>query len=63
MVCGLTSQTEWTGVMLSTRFDEVGASPNATWFLAEGQDAAVLTRSIPMEKAFDDAMIVYAQNG
>ena len=63
MVCGLTSQTEWTGVMLSTLFDEVGASPNATWFLAEGQDAAVLTRSIPMEKAFDDAMIVYAQNG
>jgi sulfane dehydrogenase subunit SoxC len=63
MVCGLTSQTEWTGVMLSTVFAEVGARPDATWFLAEGQDAAVLTRSIPMEKAFDDAMIVYAQNG
>ena len=63
MVCGLTSQTEWTGVMLSTLLDEVGASPDATWFLAEGQDAAVMTRSIPMEKAFDDAMVVYAQNG
>ena len=63
MVCGLTSQTEWTGVMLSTLLDEVGAGSDATWFLAEGQDAAVMTRSIPMQKAFDDAMVVYAQNG
>ena len=63
MVCGLTSQTERTGVMLSALFADVGADPNATWFLAEGQDAAVMTRSIPTEKAFDDAMVVYAQNG
>ncbi len=63
MVCGLTSQTEWTGVLLSTVLREVGAHAGAAWFLAEGQDAAVMTRSIPMEKAFDDAMIVYAQNG
>ena len=63
LLCGLTSQTEWTGVMLSTVFREVGVRDNATWFLAEGQDAAVMTRSIPMEKAWDDAMIVYAQNG
>jgi len=63
MVCGLTSQTEWTGVLLSTLLKEVGAQEDATWFLAEGQDAAVMTRSIPMEKAFDDAMVVYAQNG
>ncbi len=62
-VLGLTSQSEWTGVMLSTLFREVGVSPKATWFLAEGSDAAVMTRSIPMEKAWDDAMIVYAQNG
>src|SRR4051812_25391111 len=45
-VCGLTSQSEWTGVMLSTIFDEAGAQPRATWCLAEGQDAAVMTRSI-----------------
>ncbi len=63
MVCGLTSQTEWTGVLLSTVLREVGARPDAQWFLAEGQDAAVMTRSIPMEKGLDDAMIVYAQNG
>ncbi len=63
MVCGLTSQTEWTGVMLSTVLNEVGAHRGATWFLAEGQDAAVMTRSVPIDKAYDDAMIVYAQNG
>jgi len=62
-ICGLTSQSEWTGVMLSTLFREVGVQPKATWFLAEGSDAAVMTRSIPVKKGFDDAMIVYAQNG
>ena len=62
-ICGLTSQSEWTGVMLSTLFREVGIQPKATWFLAEGSDAAVMTRSIPVSKGWEDAMIVYAQNG
>jgi sulfane dehydrogenase subunit SoxC len=62
-ILGLTSQSEWTGVMLSTIFKEVGVDPKAKWFLAEGSDAAVMTRSIPIAKAWDDAMIVYAQNG
>lgn len=62
-ICGLTSQSEWTGVMLSTLFREVGVDPEATWFVAEGGDAAVMTRSIPMEKAWDGAMIAYGQNG
>ena len=60
---GLTSTSEWTGVPLTTLFREVGASPKATWFLAEAMDAAVMTRSIPIEKAFDDALIAYGQNG
>jgi len=62
-ICGLTSQSEWTGVMLSTLFREVGLRSKASWFLAEGGDAAVMTRSIPISKGLDDAMIVYAQNG
>jgi sulfane dehydrogenase subunit SoxC len=62
-ILGLTSQSEWTGVMLSTILREVGVDPKSTWFLAEGFDAAILTRSIPVTKAFDDAMIAYAQNG
>lgn len=62
-ICGLTSQSEWTGVMLSTLFREVGIKPKAKWFLAEGSDAAVMTRSIPIKKGWDDAMIAYGQNG
>jgi sulfane dehydrogenase subunit SoxC len=49
--------------MLSTLFREVGVKPKASWFLAEGSDAAVMTRSIPVSKGWDDAMIAYAQNG
>jgi len=62
-IAGLTSTSEWTGVPLATLFREVGARPQATWFLAEGGDAAVLTRSIPVSKALDDALIAYGQNG
>ena len=60
---GMSSNSEWIGVPLRVLFDEVGAKPEAAWFLAEGGDASVMTRSIPMAKAFDDALIVYAQNG
>lgn len=62
-VDGLTSASEWIGVPLATLFREVGIQDGATWFLAEGMDAAVMTRSIPVEKAFDDAMIALGQNG
>jgi sulfane dehydrogenase subunit SoxC len=60
---GLLSTSEWTGVSLASLFNEVGIAPDAKWFLAEGSDAARMTRSIPIEKAFDDAMIAYGQNG
>jgi sulfane dehydrogenase subunit SoxC len=60
---GLTSTTEWTGVPLSTILREVGVQDGAAWILAEGSDAAVMTRSVPIDKAWDDAMLVYAQNG
>ena len=62
-IAGLTSTSEWTGVALATVFREVGVRPQAKWFLAEGGDAALLTRSIPVTKAFDDALIAYGQNG
>jgi sulfane dehydrogenase subunit SoxC len=60
---GLTSNSEWTGVPVSTLFREAGAQRAASWFLAEGADACLMTRSIPMEKALDDALVVWAQNG
>ncbi len=60
---GLLSCAEWTGVMLSTVLAEVGLDPRARWILAEGADAAAMTRSVPIDMALDDAMLVYAQNG
>jgi sulfane dehydrogenase subunit SoxC len=63
LIDGLTSNGEWTGVPLSTVLREVGVRKSATWFLAEGGDAAKLSRSIPIEKAWDDALLVYAFNG
>jgi len=63
IVDGLTSNCEWTGVPVSTLLREVGAERSASWVLAEGGDAAVLSRSVPMEKMLDDALVVYAQNG
>lgn len=60
---GLLSCAEWTGVLLSTVLREAGVQKGARWMLAEGADAASLTRSIPLEKAMDDALLAYAQNG
>jgi sulfane dehydrogenase subunit SoxC len=59
----MTSNTEWTGVPVATLFREVGVKPEARWFLAEGADACHMTRSVPVEKGWEDAMVVWAQNG
>ena len=60
---GLLSCAEWTGVELATLLDEVGVKPGAAWILAEGADAAGMTRSIPLDLARDGAILAYAQNG
>jgi sulfane dehydrogenase subunit SoxC len=60
---GLVSCAEWTGVSLKLVLQEAGLKPEAKWVVAEGADAAAMTRSIPIEKCLDDAMLVYSQNG
>jgi len=60
---GLLSTSEWTGVQFSTIAREVGLKDGGAWVLAEGADAAVMTRSIPMEKMLKDAILAYGQNG
>jgi sulfane dehydrogenase subunit SoxC len=60
---GLVSCAEWTGVRLATVLREAGLKPEARWVVAEGADAAALTRSIPIAKCLDDALLVYSQNG
>jgi len=60
---GLVSTSEWTGVPLSILLKQTGLKPGAAWALAEGADAAVMTRSVPIDKCLSDALIVFAQNG
>ena len=60
---GLTSTSEWTGVPLATILNEAGVRPGAAWLLAEGADAAAMTRSIPLAKALRDCFLAYGQNG
>ena len=60
---GLLSCTEWTGVRLSTLLDEAGVEPSAKWVVAEGADAAAMSRSVPLAKCMDDALICLYQNG
>ena len=60
---GLVSGAEWTGVRLADLLDEAGVDPKAQWILAEGADAAGMSRSVPMVKAMDDAIIALYQNG
>ena len=60
---GLTSTSEWTGVPLATILHEAGLRRGARWLLAEGGDAAMMTRSIPLEKALRDCFLAYGQNG
>ena len=60
---GLLSCAEWTGVRLSDVLAEAGVQPGATWMLAEGADACAMSRSIPVAKAMDDAILAYSQNG
>ena len=62
-VKGMMSCAEWTGVRLKTILDELGLKPEAKWMLAEGSDGSEMSRTLPVEKALDDVMIAYAQNG
>ena len=57
------SCSDWTGVPLSILLEEAGVKPEAHWILAEGADAAAMSRSVPMAKAMDDAVLALYQNG
>ena len=60
---GLVSCSDWTGVPLAVLLEEAGVKPEGKWLLAEGADAAAMSRSVPMAKAMDDAMLALYQNG
>ncbi len=60
---GLSSCAEWTGVPLAVLLDEAGVDPKAKWIIAEGADSPHLTRSVPIKKVMDDALVAMYQNG
>ena len=60
---GLTSNSEWTGVLLSTLLKECGVQSGGSWIVAEGAEEVKGNSSIPMTKALDDCFVAYGQNG
>lgn len=60
---GWTSCSEWTGVPLSLLLAEAGVQKGASWIVAESADAGKHAKSIPLEKAMDDVLVAYGQNG
>ncbi len=60
---GLVSASEWGGVPLSVLLQETGIKPQGKWIVAAGADAAMMSRSVPMDKVLDDAIVALYQNG
>lgn len=60
---GLASCSEWTGVPLRTVLELSQPQDGAAWLLAEGADPCGMQRSLPLDKALDDCLLAYAQNG
>jgi sulfane dehydrogenase subunit SoxC len=60
---GLTSNAEWTGPLLKTLLMEAGVQSNATYVVYEGAENEKGANTIPLNKAMDDVIIAYGQNG
>ena len=60
---GLVACSEWGGVPLAALLEEAGVKPGAKWIVADGADSPVMSRSVPLDKAMDDAIVALYQNG
>jgi sulfane dehydrogenase subunit SoxC len=60
---GLGSCRDWPGVPLGILLEEAGVKPEGRGLLADGADSAAMSRSVPMAKAMDDAILAIYQNG
>jgi len=60
---GLASCSEWTGVPLSLLLADCGVQKQAKWVIAEGADPCKMQRSLPIEKATEDVLVAWGQNG
>ena len=62
-VHGMTSCSEWSGVLLSVLLNEAGVHKGASWLVSEGGDAGKFTHTLPLAKAMEDVIVAYGQNG
>lgn len=61
---GMLSCSEFTGVPLSLLLEDAGFDrKRAKYLLAEGADGSSMTRTIDIDRALDDVMVAYGQNG
>jgi sulfane dehydrogenase subunit SoxC len=60
---GLTSSSEWTGVLMSSLLKEVGVQKGASWVVSEGSEEVHGAGSIRLAKMMDDVIVAYGQNG
>lgn len=60
---GMIHNVMYTGIPLKALLDEAGVKTNGKWVMPEGADSSAMTRSIPIEKAMKDCMVVWAMNG
>ena len=61
---GMISGSEFTGVPVSLLLERAGYDrKRARVLLAEGADGSSMTRTVNLENALDDALVVYGQNG
>ena len=61
---GMLACSEFTGVRLSTLLEDCGFdAKKGKYVLAEGADGSGLARTIAMERALDDAIVAWGQNG
>jgi sulfane dehydrogenase subunit SoxC len=61
---GMLSCSEFTGVPLSVLLDDCGIDmKRAKFVLAEGADGSSMTRTIPLDRALDDVLVAWGQNG
>jgi sulfane dehydrogenase subunit SoxC len=61
---GMLSCSEFTGVPLRLLLEDCGYdTQKGKFILAEGADGSSMTRTISMERALDDVIVAYGQNG
>ena len=61
---GMLACSEFTGVPLAVLLDDCGFDrKQGKYILVEGADGSGMTRTIPLDRALDDVIVAYGQNG